>query len=183
MLTHIHIRNFAIVDEIDLELDGGMTALTGETGAGKSILVDALGLVLGDRADNSVIRHGCDRAEISAGFDIHDRSGVTAWLASRDLDMDGECQLRRIISRTGRTRCYINGQPVPTQSLRILGEQLVDIHGQHEHQSLLRTGVQRQLLDSFGGHDSLLGKLTTLHADWKAADAALQEVMRNDSDR
>ncbi|MGB5605640.1 MAG: DNA repair protein RecN [Gammaproteobacteria bacterium] len=183
MLTHIHIRNFAIVDEIDLELDGGMTALTGETGAGKSILVDALGLVLGDRADNSVIRHGCDRAEISAGFDIHDRSGVSAWLASRDLDMDGECQLRRIISRTGRTRCYINGQPVPTQSLRILGEQLVDIHGQHEHQSLLRTGVQRQLLDSFGGHDSLLGKLTTLHADWKAADAALQEVMRNDSDR
>ena len=142
MLSHIHIRNLAIVDEIDVELDAGMTALTGETGAGKSILVDALGLVLGDRADSGVIRHGCDRAEISAGFEIGDHPAVTAWLAERELDLDGECQLRRVISRAGRSRGYINGQPAPVQSLRELGEMLVDIHGQHEHQSLLRSAVR-----------------------------------------
>ena len=113
MLTHIHVRNLAIVDEIDVELTAGMTTLTGETGAGKSILVDALGLVLGDRADSSVVRHGCDRAEISAGFDIRDNAGATAWLAQRDLDMEGECQLRRIISREDRSRGYINGQTAP----------------------------------------------------------------------
>ena len=109
MLTHIHVRNLAIVDAIDVELAGGMTALTGETVAGKSILVDALGLVLGDRADSSVIRHGCERAEISASFEIDRLAGVAEWLCARELDLDGECQLRRIINREGRSRGYING--------------------------------------------------------------------------
>ena len=149
MLTHIHVRNLAIVDEIEVELKGGMTTLSGETGAGKSILVDALGLVLGDRADSAVIRHGSERAEISAGFHIQDQPSVIAWLASQELDRDGECQLRRIINLEGRSRGYINGQAVAMQSLRELGEQLVDIHGQHEHQSLLHAAVQRQLLDDF----------------------------------
>jgi DNA repair protein RecN (Recombination protein N) len=183
MLTHIHVRNLAIVDEIEVELTAGMTTLSGETGAGKSILVDALGLVLGDRADSSVIRHGCERAEISAAFHIQDQPAVCQWLAQQELDRDGECQLRRIISLEGRTRGFINGQAVPMQSLRELGEQLVDIHGQHEHQSLLRSGVQRQLLDTFGGHQALLDRLSAIHLDWKAANAELQGVFGNDAER
>ena len=183
MLTHIHVRNLAIVDEIEVELSGGMTTLTGETGAGKSILVDALGLVLGDRADSAVIRHGSERTEISAEFHIDEQPAVRSWLASQDLDRDGECQLRRIISLGGRSRGYINGQAVPMQSLRELGEQLVDIHGQHEHQSLLRSGMQRQLLDAFGAHQPLLDKLSAMHADWKAIDAELQGLYGDDAER
>ena len=183
MLTHIHVRNLAIVDAIDVELAGGMTALTGETGAGKSILVDALGLVLGDRADSSVIRHGCERAEISASFEIDRLAGVAEWLCARELDLDGECQLRRIINREGRSRGYINGQPVPMQSLRELGEQLVDIHGQHEHQSLLRSAVQRQLLDAFGGHQPLLTEVATLYAEWKSVQDQLDSVIRDTTER
>jgi len=183
MLTHIHVRNLAIVDEIDVELAAGMTALTGETGAGKSILVDALGLVLGDRADSSVIRHGCERAEISASFDIGGLAGVAHWLRERELDLDGECQMRRIISREGRSRGYINGQPAPMQSLRELGEQLVDIHGQHEHQSLLRSAVQRQLLDAFGGHQSLLAELAGQYAEWKTVQQQLDSVTRTAAER
>ena len=183
MLTHIHVRNLAILDEIEVELTVGMTTLTGETGAGKSILVDALGLVLGDRADSSVIRHGCERAEISAAFHIQDHPAVCQWLAEQELDRDGECQLRRIINLEGRTRGYINGQAVPMQSLRELGEQLVDIHGQHEHQSLLRSGVQRQLLDAFGAHQSLLEQLAALYNDWKTVNIELQGAFENDAER
>jgi DNA repair protein RecN (Recombination protein N) len=183
MLTHIHVRNLAIVDEIEVELTAGMTTLTGETGAGKSILVDALGLVLGDRADSSVVRHGCERAEISAGFQIQDHPAVRQWLSEQELDRDGECQLRRIINREGRTRGYINGQAVPMLSLRELGEQLVDIHGQHEHQSLLRSGVQRQLLDAFGAHQALLDRLANLYDEWNTAKAELQGLFGNDAER
>ena len=183
MLSHIHIRNFAIIDEVDVEFDAGMTALTGETGAGKSILVDALGLLLGDRADSGVIRHGCDRAEISAGFDIGSQAAITAWLGERELYMDGECQLRRVINRTGRTRGYINGQPAPMQSLRELGEMLVDIHGQHEHQSLLRGSVQRQLLDDFGGHHALLKKVAGIHREWQNVRDELNTVIGDDAER
>ena len=183
MLTHIHVRNLAIVDEIEVELTTGMTTLTGETGAGKSILVDALGLVLGDRADTAVIRQDCERAEISAGFDIQELPAASDWLAEQELDRDGECQLRRIINREGRTRGYINGQAVPMQSLRELGEQLVDIHGQHEHQSLLHSHAQRQLLDSFGGHQSLLEKLTACYSEWKTVRGELHGVFENNTDR
>jgi len=174
VLAHIHVHNFTIADEVDVEFPAGMTALTGETGAGKSILVDALGLVLGDRADSGVIRHGCGRAEISAGFDISGLPAVTAWLENNTLDADGECQLRRTISREGRSRGFINGQPVPMQSMRQLGEQLVDIHGQHEHQSLLKGAMQRQLLDSFGGHEQDLSRIAALFDDWKKVKKELE---------
>jgi DNA repair protein RecN (Recombination protein N) len=183
MLTHIHVRNLAIVDEIDVELTSGMTALTGETGAGKSILVDALGLVLGDRADSSFIRHACERAEISAGFDLQDNKTARDWLSRQDMDMDGECQLRRIINREGRSRGYINGQVAPVQSLRELGELLVDIHGQHEHQSLLRSTVQRDLLDSYGGHQDLLMETAATCNTWKIARQELESVLNDDADR
>lgn len=183
MLTHIHVRNLAIVDEIEVELAAGMTALTGETGAGKSILVDALGLVLGDRADSGVIRHGSERAEISASFDTGDNSAAGRWLQVQELEMEGECQLRRIISREGRSRGYINGRPVPVQSLREIGELLVDIHGQHEHQSLLRGPVQRQLLDDFGSHRDLLAEVRTLYEDLRDTQQQLDAARRQAADR
>ena len=160
-----------------------MTALTGETGAGKSILVDALGLVLGDRADSKVIRHGAERAEISASFDISKQDSIRTWLAERDMDLDGECQLRRIINRDGRSRGYINGQPATMLALRELGEQLVDIHGQHEHQSLLRNAVQRQLLDDFGGYPVLLGEVAALQREWQQLYQALRDTISNETDR
>ncbi|MEZ5543121.1 MAG: DNA repair protein RecN [Pseudomonadota bacterium] len=183
MLTEIHVRNLAIVDELDVELAPGMTALTGETGAGKSILIDALGLVLGDRADVNAIRHGAERAEIAASFDLGAGSVARAWLLAHDLDLDGECQLRRVIGRDGRSRGYINGQPVPMQSLRELGEQLVDIHGQHEHQSLLRTAVQRAILDAYGGHPALLGEVANLYREWQTTRSALESASAAEHDR
>jgi DNA repair protein RecN (Recombination protein N) len=183
MLTDIHIRNFAIVDEADIEFDAGLTALTGETGAGKSILIDALGLVLGDRADGNVIRHGCERAEISAGFALRGLPAVGRWLEERELQADGECRLRRVINRDGRSRGFINNQPVPLQSLRELGEQLVDIHGQHEHQSLLHAALQRQLLDDFAAQDGPLPDIAALFSDWKTLHKDLENIIRGEQDR
>ena len=183
MLTDIHIRNFAIVEEAELEFDSGLTALTGETGAGKSILIDALGLVLGDRADGNIIRHGSERAEISAGFAIRELPAASRWLEDRELQADGECRLRRIINRDGRSRGYINNQPVPLQSLRELGEQLVDIHGQHEHESLLHAAIQRQLLDDFAAQETPLADITTLFNDWKTTREELETVIRSGQER
>jgi DNA repair protein RecN (Recombination protein N) len=183
MLTHIHIRNFAIIDEVDIAFDRAMTALTGETGAGKSILIDALGLVLGDRADGNAIRHGCERAEISVAFAVKGLPAVAHWLEARELQADGDCQLRRVINRDGRSRGFINNQPVPLQSLRELGEQLVDIHGQHEHQSLLNAPVQRRLLDDFAAQDAPLPDLATHFGAWKATRAELENAGRRDRDR
>jgi DNA repair protein RecN (Recombination protein N) len=183
MLSHIHIRNFALIDGVDVEFDSGMTALTGETGAGKSILIDALGLVLGDRAEGNVIRYGCERAEISVGCAIQDLPAVARWLVDRELQADGECQLRRVINRDGRSRAFINNQPVPLQSLRELGEQLVDIHGQHEHQSLLHASVQRQLLDDVAAQDSPLPDIAALFSDWKTTGKELEAVIRGEQDR
>lgn len=175
MLTHIHIRDFVLVDELELELDGGMTALTGETGAGKSILVDALGLLLGDRAEASWVRHGSERAEISASFRLDGLEQARAWLTEQELDSgEEECQLRRVISREGRSRAFINASPVPLQSLRELGDRLVDIHGQHEHQSLVRQEVQRALLDGFGAHAEALAAVAAAHGRWRALQEELE---------
>ena len=177
MLTGISIRNLVTVESLQLDLHAGMSVLTGETGAGKSILIDALGLVLGDKSDNSLIRHGKEKAEITAEFDLAQLPGIRNWLESNDLDDAGECLLRRTISTKGRSRAYINGSPAPLQSLRAFGERLVDIHGQHEHQSLLRSSVQRQLLDDFGVHHALLAKVADLHRDWQAARIALDAAI------
>ena len=183
MLATLHIRDFVIIDELELELGPGMTTLTGETGAGKSILLDALGLLLGDRADASSVRHGAQRADISAGFDISSLDSARDWLERQSLDMEGECQLRRVIQREGRSRAYINGSPVPLQLLREFGERLVDIHGQHEHQSLMKRDLQRQLLDNHGGHGKLLGELADIHNDWKTTGAAIDAVLGAGQDR
>ena len=160
MLNHIRIRDFAIIDELEVNLALGMSALTGETGAGKSILIDALGLALGDRADAGVVRVNCVRAEIAASFNISNLPDANAWLEENDLDDGDDCLIRRTIAAEGRSKGFINGSPVPMQSLRALGELLIDIHGQHEHQSLLRNDEQRRLLDDFAGHSDLLDKLS-----------------------
>jgi DNA repair protein RecN (Recombination protein N) len=148
MLTRLHVRDYALVHALELELRPGMTVLTGETGAGKSILIDALGLALGERADATAIRAGAERAEVAATFDLADAPEVRAWLAAQDLGEGEECVVRRVLVRDGRSRAYVNGSPVPLQSLQRLGEQLVDIHGQHAHQSLLHRAAQRDLLDA-----------------------------------
>lgn len=168
MLTHIYIRDFAIVDQLDLELEHGLTVLTGETGTGKSILVEALGLALGDRADTGVIRHGSDRAEISAVFDLSQNQAATLWLNEHELDGDDECQLRRTIANDGKSKGFINGRPVQLQMLRELGDLLVDIHGQHEHQSLLKKDIQRKLLDEYANHGHLLNNVSSACQEWKS---------------
>src|SRR5699024_9536099 len=159
MLSHLHIQNFAIIQELNLELEGGMTVLSGETGAGKSILVDALGLLLGDRADTEIIRPGAERAEINAECQRDHVEPARQWLEERDLLDDSEpnrCVLRRVLLQQGRTRAYINGRPCNARDLKTLGEMLIDIHGQHAHQSLMRSDVQREILDSYSGCEALL---------------------------
>jgi len=183
MLTQLRIRDFAIVEELELELAAGLTAVTGETGAGKSILVDAIGLLLGDRADSGVIRHGAERADLSALFDLDALPSARAWLAERDLDRDRECHLRRVVTSNGRSRNYINGVPQPAQALRELGERLVDIHGQHEHQSMLRRETQRQLLDDYAGHQALVAELDAHYQTWSRLRRELRELQQAASER
>lgn len=183
MLNHIVIRDLAIVDHVELPLQTGMTALTGETGAGKSILVDALGFVLGDRADSESIRHGCKRAEIAASFDLTDNKIARDWLQSNELDNDDECLVRRTISAEGRSKGYINGSPVTMQALREFAETLVDIHGQHEHQSLMRPGMQAQLLDDYANHPALCQAVANAWHAWHEARQQYEQLQAAASDR
>jgi DNA repair protein RecN (Recombination protein N) len=168
MLRALSIRDYVIVERLDLELADGFTALTGETGAGKSILVDALALALGGRADAAVVRAGEAKAEISADFDAAALSGVRAWLAAQELDDgDGSCLVRRTIDASGRSRAFVNGRPATVAQLRELGEMLVDIHGQHDHQLLMKRERQRELLDAFAGATALAGDTAQRFAAWR----------------
>ena len=167
MLIHLSVRHLAVVDDITLSFEQGMTSLTGETGAGKSILVDALGLVLGDRADSNMVRHGCDRAEIEASFDITHNHELQRWLIEHELDDEKRCHLRRTVSSEGPSRGYINGRIVPLSQLRIISENSIDIHGQHAHQSLIRSDTQRLLLDTVAQTKPLLSKLEVAHHHWQ----------------
>jgi len=155
MLTHLQIRNLAIIDELALDFRPGFTTLTGETGAGKSILIDAIGLITGSRADAALVRTGEDKAEVSAEFMLAEGSEAAAWLGAQELadkEEPGRCLVRRIVYAEGRTRAFVNGQPVNAGPLRELGEQLIEIFGQSESQTLLRPEVQRGLLDGYGDH-------------------------------
>jgi len=183
MLMSLQVRDFAIVDRIDIEFDAGMTVLTGETGAGKSILVDALGLVLGERGSAQLVRGGAKRAEFAAQFDVSDLACAGAWLEENALDMDNECLLRRVINADGRSRAFINGNAVPLSQLKNLGEQLLDIHGQHFHQSLGHRSIQRDLLDHFGDLLSKRGAVEKSYADWKSIADRLQQLTAAESDR
>ena len=167
MLIHLSVRHLAVVDDITLSFEQGMTSLTGETGAGKSILVDALGLVLGDRADSNMVRHGCDRAEIEASFDITHNHELQRWLIEHELDDEKRCHLRRTVSSEGPSRGYINGRIVPLSQLRIISENSIDIHGQHAHQSLIRSDTQCLLLDTVAQTKPLLSKLEVAHHHWQ----------------
>jgi len=171
MLNQLIIRDYAIVDTLELELGAGMTVITGETGAGKSIILGALGLTLGDRADKAVIRSGCQRADISARYHLADNPAASDWLNRHDLtDPAGDsttCLIRRVVPADGTSRAYINGIPVTLTSLAELGELLMDIHSQHEHHSLLRKATHQQLLDEYGVDAALLDSLHTCHRDWQ----------------
>ncbi|MEL6949502.1 MAG: DNA repair protein RecN [Pseudomonadota bacterium] len=177
MLETLHVRNFAIIDEVVVDFAQGMNVLTGETGAGKSILVDALGLVLGARASADVVRAGAERADITAGFAVTEDSPASAWLAAQELD-DGEtCLLRRVIGRDGRSRGFINGNPAPIGSLRALGALLVAIHGQHEHQTLQQPERQRDMLDARGGLSRQRDSVAAAHATWESAETGLADLL------
>ncbi|UCB53828.1 MAG: DNA repair protein RecN, partial [Thiotrichales bacterium] len=183
MLTSLSIRNYAIIDELELEFSEGMTALTGETGAGKSILLGALGLVLGDRADSGSIKQSRDHADITAGFDTGNIPAAARWLQDHELDQDGECILRRRIARDGRSRAFINDSPVNVQTLRELGERLIDIHGQHEHQSLMKSAAQRQLLDDYANHQTLVDNVSNTYEKLKATERVLQQLLQDTNER
>ncbi|NOQ68900.1 MAG: AAA family ATPase, partial [Gammaproteobacteria bacterium] len=183
MLKHLYIRNFAIIDELELDFNSGLTALTGETGAGKSILLGALNLVLGDRADNDSIKQGCEFAEIVAEFDIQRLDDVSAWLVSQELNSDEECILRRRISNDGRSRAYINSTPVNLQNIRELAEMLIDIHGQHEHQSIMKSAVQRQLLDDYAKHSALLEAVSNLYVELKLIEDQFQRLQQTSNEQ
>ncbi len=167
MLELLHIQNFAIIDELEIEFDRGLTALTGETGAGKSILLDALKLISGERADNDMIRAGESRAEVSASFDLADAPDANRWLKDNELDSENECVLRRVLSSSGRSRASINGSSVTLEQLRQLTDYLFDIHGQHEHQSLLHRHVQLSLLDGFLKEAELIDSVQYCFSSWK----------------
>jgi len=183
MLMNLQVRDFAIVDRIDIEFDPGMTVLTGETGAGKSILVDALGLVLGERGSAQLVRDGAKRAEFAAEFNVAKLPAVKAWLDDQALDVEDDCLLRRVINADGRSRAFINGNSVPLSQLKALGELLLDIHGQHFHQSLGRRDIQRALLDHFGG---LLEDRSHVEAQfrlWRSLADGLQSITDAEADR
>ncbi len=167
MLTYLQIRDFAIIDAIELELRPGLTVLTGETGAGKSILVDALQLIAGGRAGAEVVRHGAERAEISATFDLaRAPRELKRWLDEQSVAAGEELSIRRVIGTDGRSRAYLNGQSVPIQQLREAGNILVDIHGQHEFQSLMRSAAQRELLDGYGRLEPVTSQVGIAHRVW-----------------
>lgn len=176
MLTALTVRQLAVVEDLSLTFKSGMTSLTGETGAGKSILVDALGLVLGDRADSNMVRHGSERAEIEASFDISHNLPLQQWLKEQELDDDDQCHLRRTISRDGRSKAYINARLVPLTQLRNISELSIDIHGQHEHQSLLRAETQRELLDIVANNKASLKALKSAYTEWQQTQQQITAI-------
>ncbi len=185
MLNHITIKNLAVVDFLELELNTGFSVLTGETGAGKSILIDALGLVLGDRAEAAAVRYGADRADITAEFELNNAQ-ITQWLSDNDLDdadNPSECLIRRTINAKGRSRGFVNGQPVPLQVLRELGEKLVNIHGQNTHQALLKTDEQRLLLDNFAGSNALRKELNQCYQQWQKKSTEYKKLQQDTFER
>lgn len=182
MLTQIHIRNFAIIDELILECRDGLTVITGETGAGKSIMIGAIGLVLGERAQSGIVRQGQQRAEISLIFDDLSNN-MQRWLEEQDLEADEECVLRRIITSEGKSRCYINGAPTTLATMREAAEFLIEITGQNTHQSLLKAETQRHILDSHAGTLNDLSDLAQYWKEWSDYKNTLAALENNSHDR
>ena len=178
MLESLYVKDFAIVGEAEIAFGPGMTVVTGETGAGKSLLVDALLLLAGGRADATMVRHGCERAELAATFDLSAHAGLRDWLVAEDLDEDGACQLRRVIRSEGSSRAWINGRPVTLTQLKALAAGLIEIHGQHEHQALLDRAQQQALLDAFGEHTAEAAEVARLARAWRDIGTRIGELSR-----
>ena len=176
MLRHLAIRDFAVVSAAELDLAAGLTVVSGETGAGKSLLVDALLSLSGARADTGVVRHGAERAELTAGFSLEDAPAALAWLRENDLDEGDDCQLRRVIRADGGSRAWINGRPATLAQLGALGARLLEIHGQHEHQALLDRTQQLDLLDAAGRHQDARETVATLARRWAAIERVRREL-------
>jgi len=176
LLTQLSVKNHALVERLEIDFLAGLTAITGETGAGKSILLSALGLTLGDRADFDQVRAGADRAEIHACFDISNLSGAQKFLEEQILDADGECLLRRVVNSSGTSKAWINGQPVTLTVLRNLAELLISIHSQHEHQCLLKPDYQLNTLDAFGHLETLTEATANCYYVWNGRATALREL-------
>ncbi|CAJ4216583.1 DNA repair protein RecN [Burkholderia pseudomallei] len=181
MLRHLSIRDFVIVAALDLEFDSGFTVFSGETGAGKSILIDALALALGERADASVVRTGSGRADISAEFTPHDR--VARWLDEHAFDADDTVMLRRVVDANGRSRAFINGTSATLAQLREVGEMLVDIHGQHAHQLLMRADAQRELFDTHAGLATDAAAVARGYRAWRDATHAIDAAQAHERER
>ncbi|MEM7401188.1 MAG: DNA repair protein RecN [Pseudomonadota bacterium] len=179
MLKSIFIKNFAIIDELELDFYVGMSVLTGETGAGKSIIIDALNLSLGERADRSVARDENENVEVIATIDVSNSEEAITWLKEHDLDDGDDCVLRRVIGKDGKSKAYINSTPSSVTALRNIGDLLVDVYGQHEHQSLMRTDLQRQLLDDFAGNRKNIEKLAAVFRLWQSLKNQLEIVLSN----
>ena len=180
MLNFLQIRNYAIVESLDLEFSGGFTCVTGETGAGKSILVDALGLLCGNRADTSAVRDGAEKAELTAEFSLEPESPAMAWLKRTELENGEQCLLRRMVNESGRSRAWINGTAVTLSQLAELGELLVEIHGQNEHMLLVRQEEQFRLLDASGNHASELTGVHEAFHQWAELEQQKQELLNED---
>ena len=179
MLLELSIKNLALIESLNLSFKHGFTTLTGETGAGKSILLDALGLTLGDRADSALVRHGAKRADVTAQFDLHHLPNVQTWLEHNELELDEpHLTLRRTVSPEGRSKAYINGIPTGLSQVKELGEMLLDIHGQHEHQSLLQANKQLELLDAFATHKPLLNSVKQDYRAWQNIQQQLTQAQR-----
>ncbi|WP_340676670.1 DNA repair protein RecN [Paraglaciecola sp.] len=183
MLIQLSIRNFAVVKSLDVDFSSGMTAITGETGAGKSISVDALGLCLGERADVGMVRTGADKAEVSAGFDISQLNGAQNWLKKNELDDEHDCLIRRVISAEGRSKAFVNGIPVSLQQLKELGGYLLSIHGQHAHQQILKHDHQRNLLDDMAAHQTLLSAVSTAYQSLREQQKHYQLLLEGQQQR
>ena len=177
MLLSLHIRDFVLVKQLSLDFAHGFTVLTGETGAGKSILLDALGLALGERGEAGMIRQGCDKTEVSAEFAV--TPSIATWLAAQDLEAAETLLLRRVVDQSGRSKAFINGSPVPLAQLRSVGELLVDIHGQHAHQSLLRADAQRHLLDEHAHLQVLSAQVATHYKAWQQLAQQMTHAEQN----
>lgn len=183
MLCHLQIRDLAIVKSLEIDWSVGMTAITGETGAGKSIAIDALSLALGERAEAAMVRPGSSKAEVIATFDISKLPSVAKWLAQNELSQEDDCIIRRLVSKEGRSRAYINGTQVPVAQLRQIGEKLVSIHGQHAHQLLAKPEHQQYLLDQYAGHDKLVSQVKSHYRSWRELEKEYSTLIKAQSER